>query len=90
MVGGRNMPYIKKENRPKILNKIKSLSMEIDNPGELNYTISKLIDLLMKRQGEKYDYYNAVIGVLECVKLELYRRKVAPYENKKIGENGDI
>jgi len=31
-----------------------------------------------------------MIGVLECVKQEFYRRKVAPYEDIKIIENGDI
>ena len=84
------MPYIKAEDRPKILNKLKSLSMEIDSSGELNYTISKLIDLLMQKWGEKYENYNAVMGVLTNVQFELYRRKVAPYEDKKIAENGDI
>jgi hypothetical protein len=34
--------------------------------------------------------YNDVIGALECCKLELYRRMVAPYENTKIKENGDV
>ena len=84
------MPYIKKEDRPKILNKIKTLSMDIESSGELNYTISKLIDLLMQKWGEKYENYNAILGVLEAAKLELYRRKVAPYEDTKIESNGDI
>lgn len=30
-----------------------------------------------------------VLGTLECVKLEFYRRVVAPYEDKKCAENGD-
>jgi hypothetical protein len=37
-----------------------------------------------------YTNINAVIGVLECVKLELYRRLAASYEDKKVVENGDI
>ena len=64
--------------------------MDIDTPGELNYTISKLIDLLMLRQGEKYEHYNAIIGVLECAKLELYRKKISIYEDLKEKENGQI
>jgi hypothetical protein len=31
-----------------------------------------------------------VVGVLECAKLEIYRRIAAPYEDKKIVENGDV
>ena len=33
---------------------------------------------------------NAIIGALECAKLELYRRVAAPYEDDKIIENGDV
>ena len=36
------------------------------------------------------DELNAAIGVLECAKLELYRRVVAMYEDGKIKENGDV
>ncbi len=30
------------------------------------------------------------LGILECMKLELYRRKVAPYEDLKVKESADI
>ena len=33
---------------------------------------------------------NEAIGALECATLELYRRKVAPYEDGKIAENGEV
>jgi hypothetical protein len=33
---------------------------------------------------------NEAIGVLECAKLELYRRVAAPYEDEKIAESGDV
>ncbi len=33
--------------------------------------------------------FNALIGVLESAKLELYRRMIAPYEDVKMKENGD-
>jgi hypothetical protein len=59
-----------------------------NGPGELNYLITKLcLDYLGT---ESYSKYNEVIGVLECAKLEMYRRAVAPYEDKKIAENGDV
>jgi hypothetical protein len=38
----------------------------------------------------KYFNYNRAIGVLECIKLEFYRRMVGPYEDIKIKEAGDV
>lgn len=31
-----------------------------------------------------------MVGVLECAKLEAYRRIASPHEDKKIDENGDV
>jgi hypothetical protein len=66
--------------------------VEIDDvcAGDLNYIFTKIINHYMNRKGEKYQHYNDVIGALEACKLELYRRRVAPYEDKKITENGDV
>lgn len=55
--------------------------------GCLNFTISSIINTLYDRN---YADLNAAIGVLECIKLELYRRVVAPYEDTKIIQNGDV
>ncbi len=60
---------------------------EDDKDGELNYLISSIIHRAYK---SKYKDLNAAIGVLECVKQELYRRVIAPYEDTKILENGDV
>ena len=38
----------------------------------------------------RYAHLNEAIGVLECAKLELYRRVAAPYEDEKIAESGDV
>jgi len=38
----------------------------------------------------KYSNLNELIGVLECAKLELYRRVAAPYEDEKALINGDV
>ena len=61
-------------------------------PGTLNYIITRLCDYWCRDfEGESnYDKYNGVIGVLECVKQELYRRQIAPYEDKKCEQNGDV
>ena len=55
--------------------------------GILNYVITRLIDILYKTS---YTDLNAAIGMLECAKQELYRRRLAPYEDEKIKENGDV
>ena len=62
-----------------------------DNPGCLNYLITLWArDYIATNGGLKYSVLNAAIGALECAKLELYRRVIAPYEDKKIKENGDV
>jgi len=61
-----------------------------DTLGELNYKITMLIKDYLDRRGHEYRNYAGVIGVLETVILEYYRRVVVPYEQKKIEENGDV
>jgi hypothetical protein len=93
------MPYIKQADRNEVnghlenlinfLEKEKKGAQNADIDGILNYTISKmLIEVYSKKPS--YSNYNRMMGVIECVKQELYRRVVAPYEDKKIKENGDI
>ena len=65
------------------------------NAGELNYAITMLVDAYLGRCSEeagrlRYAHLNEAIGVLECAKLELYRRVAAPYEDEKIAESGDV
>lgn len=85
------MPYILKNDREKLDKKINELASLIDKnqrAGELNYIINRL---MLTLQGEaKYKDINELIGALECAKLEFYRRKAAPYEDKKAAENGDL
>jgi len=81
------MPYIKEERR-KDLDKYDLVPRD---PGELNYTIIQdILEYLGLKDELHYADYNEVIGVLECVKQELYRRLIAPYEDKKKEENGDV
>jgi hypothetical protein len=84
------MPYIKKEDREKFDKDLELLSCNIKNVGEMNYVITMLIGDFIKTNGECYNTLNSVVGVLECAKLELYRKKVSKYEDKKIEENGDV
>lgn len=87
------MPYIKKEQRPQIdellaplVNHLKSLPQE-EQDGALNYVITKILKQLYPL---KYFHLNRALGVLSAVKQEFYRRVVAPYEDSKIKENGDV
>lgn len=80
------MPYIKEDMR----DDIREDPSIIESAGELNFYISDLLKNVVEDWGESYATYNEIIGVLECVKLELYRRKITPYEDKKIEENGDV
>ena len=58
--------------------------------GELNFVITSLLDEHILLNGCSYDTLNKIVGVLECAKLELYRRIIAPYEDRKCRENGDV
>lgn len=63
---------------------------EPEGAGELNYVITKLVVAYIERRGDvRYERIAEVTGVLENVKQEFYRRVAAPYEDKKIVENGD-
>ena len=89
-----NMPYILKKDRIQyseaIINLVDILKKtpEADRDGHINYVVTVLLKNLY--DPPKYLRYNKAIGVLECIKLEFYRRIVAPYEDKKIKENGDV
>jgi hypothetical protein len=84
------MPYIKPEDREFFDDKLTFKVTGIHSAGELNYCVTKLVDhYISVHGGVSYKNINEVIGVLECAKLELYRRIAAPYEDTKIIENGD-
>lgn len=84
------MPYIPKKDRVKFDKLIDSLLVNIETYGEINYVISKLFKELVKTHGESYNSYNSLVGVLECIKLEMFRTRTGPYENTKKQKNGDI
>ncbi len=89
------MPYItaKERNDIGILTELPNL----ETPGQLNYFLTTVIVEYLEEkrfkpdlQDNNYADYNEVIGVLECIKQEFYRRMVIPYENKKMEEHGDV
>ncbi len=87
------MPYIKTEKRKlyndDIENIVSTLKEQplMEQDGDLNYIVTSIIKRLY---APRYFNYNRAIGVLESIKAEFYRRAVAPYEDLKIKENGDV
>ena len=87
------MPYITPEDRNKFneLDEMLDSSLLMNNAGELQYYIAKGIKNYLYNQEEiRYAQLNEVMGALNGANLEFYRRYVAPYEDKKILENGDV
>lgn len=88
------MPYINPRRRERLepwLPRNPKEDTGIITPGNLNYSIHQRIhEYIAVSGGLDYQTLNDVIGVLECIKLELYRRLIGPYEDKKMKENGDV
>lgn len=91
------MPYIREDRRKEyaaeigaVVEKLCRVS-EKDAKGELNFIIFSLVRDYAHRTGMSYAKLNDIVGgVLTCCQIELYRRIVAPYEDRKIAENGDV
>lgn len=64
--------------------------MPPENAGDLNYIFSTEALAYLQKKGESYQSYNDIIGALEGAKIELYRRRIAAYEDLAIKKNGDI
>jgi hypothetical protein len=84
------MPYVSAEARQRL-----EAGESPRDAGELNYVVTRMVDEYLVRQAEehgrlRYAHLNEAIGVLECAKLELYRRVAAPYEDGKQSESGDV
>lgn len=89
------MPYIKEDRRetldPYIDQIVEILKCMDAKDGDYNYLITRILasgfDL---GKDPKYSKINTVVGVLECIKLELYRRVASEYEDRKSFENEDV
>lgn len=78
------MPYINQEDRRQLRHG--RLPMDA---GELNYSLTRIIHAYWNTQ-PKYQTANDIVGALEGAKAEFQRRILAPYEDQKILENGDV
>ena len=84
------MPYIPQDRRKAFDELLEQLAAEVQNQGELNYCIYKLANNIIDRIGPSYEKLSMCSSAMEHAKLEWYRKKLAPYEDTKITENGDI
>lgn len=90
------MPYIPEDKRVSLQKTVKILNLELQlledlSAGDLNYVLTSAVQAYVRAKGNlSYQLINDVLGALEGCKLELYRRQAAPYENKKIIDNGDV
>lgn len=81
------MPYIPKNRRDELC---PSVNSQIDTPGELNYVMTVFALQYLKSHGLSYDTLADITSAFENAKLEFYRRVAGPYEDQKIGQNGDV
>lgn len=84
------MPYIKQEDRKEFEEDLNNISKNICSKGDLTYCFYKLCCNFVNMRKLNYETLSTTTSCLEDAKLEFYRRKIAPYEDKKIIENGDI
>lgn len=93
------MPYLTQSEREIYDDAIREIVERMpdveDYPGDLNYVVTRLClgllyDLPQSRPKLNYQKLNAVVGALEAAKLEIYRRHVAPYEDMKMLDHGDV
>jgi len=95
------VPYIKQSERENLRQFLTPLCDHIENEsydcnfevGHLNYVFTVILQAFLKCGGKVtpcYSDLNGAIGALEACKLEMVRRMVNPYEDKKISESGDV
>lgn len=82
------MPYIDKEAKLRLGNP--SSQPSPTTAGELTYVIWRTVLGYVRDNGTRYQTFCDILGALTAVRMEFYRRKVAPYEDGKIAENGDV
>jgi len=78
------MPYIRQDQRVDLNGGASPM-----DAGELAYVLSQVVDEYFGESKINYRKHAEVIGVLETLKLEIYRRFTASYEDEKRQENGE-
>jgi hypothetical protein len=86
------MPYIKEEKRKLYLQSLTDLASKLQGQNTESGDVVYCVYWLLKQlYGDgNFDVRSDALKVLEAAKLEYYRRIMAPYEDGKIRENGDV
>lgn len=84
------MPYTMKTRRKMVDSVTPRHGIADWTAGDVTYCLTRVVWQWLKANGIGFLNCATVIGCLVCTILELYRRVVAPYEDKKIKENGDV
>jgi len=81
------MPYIKPEKRKEMDEIVDLMNKKVKADGDLNYILYKFCKNHVQ---PSYNNYKNFCGeLMECA-AEIRRRILAPYEDSKIKENGDV
>lgn len=95
------MPYIAPNQRPRVDADIDALVKALNGfpreslDGAVNYVLTRIVSGTFLQSQDPHhvvgyrDHAGALIA-LEAAKLELYRTRVAPYEDAKRSLNGDV
>lgn len=82
------MPYVTKDRRPDLDMVVDLMSdVEVIANGDLNYILYAFCKRNIK---PSYNNYKNFLGELNEAAEEIRRRLLAPYEDTKIIENGDV
>lgn len=80
------MPYIDQQFRYVL----KPRCIPAKTEGDLNYQISVLLNRYMEHHGLSYNRMGDCTSACENAAAEFRRRVMAPYEDQKILDNGDV
>lgn len=82
------MPYVKQDRRNALDTVVDMMEWaDVKADGDLNYI---LYAFCKRHVGESYNNYKNFCGELRQCATEIERRLLGPYEDRKIGENGDV
>lgn len=84
------MPYINQRDRDFFEPSLDEIVDSIQDPGDVCFCIYYILQKVCKKDSTRFKTISSLIGEVECAKMEFYRRIVAPYEDIKINENGDV
>jgi len=82
------MPYVKQEQRIELDRIVAEMALtDVKANGDLNYI---LYAYCKRCVAPSYNNYKNFCGELRQCATEIERRILAPYEDEKIAENGDV